>query len=386
MIYVVFNFCSDSSLTSKEWHQDFALNVQLRDFHNRLARFPKKENIRDARIYHDWLIKQIQKYFDEVSGIEYQGSMYEGVKVSSTDLEFDNMFVLKSKGCMERITHGIPTGFCQLRVMDYREQYLHDLTNGDDLLLPQKMMEWFKTTIMQILKTLDIYDDVAVYMKRGSVAVQLTVYNPSEADLPSRDAWYYVDLVPAFEVDGETIVAKSCSSVIYEKRTVCKGKRTRIYASPIMGERNTWRISQAKEEKDILRHADDLDNGCRKMCLRILKVIIDVDPLLRHIKSYAMKTTLLALMQNTQLSWDEEDLGLRVMDMLKSMYISLSRGILPNHFYGDKVNIFENVGPRALGAMSSRLRSLLLRRVKMENLLKTPDDESDTESEETDYC
>ena len=268
--------------------------------------------------------------------------------------------------------------------MDYKEQYLHDMTNDDDLLLPQKMMEWFNTKIIQILKTLGIYDDIDVYMNRGSVSVELTVYNPSEADLPNRTPWYDVDLVPAFEVDGETVVAKSCPTVIYGNRNERKGKGKNIYASSLTGERNTWRISRAKDEKTILKHADDLDNGCRKMCLRILKVIIDVDPPLQHIKSYAMKTTLLALMKDTQLTWDEEDLGLRVMDMLKSIYISLSRGILPSYFYGDGVNILDNVGPRALGTMTSRIKNLVLYRAKMEKLLESPDDGSDTESD-SDY-
>ena len=369
------------------WHEDSALNDQLRDFHDRLARFPAKKDIRDVRIYHDRLIKQIQKYFEEVSRIEYQGSMYEGVKVSSTCLEFDNMFVFKSKGSLENITHDIPTGFCQLRVGVYKEQYLRILTNDNGVLLPKKMMEWFKTRIIQILETLGIYDDVDVYMKRGSVSVELRIYKPSEADLPSRTPWYYVDLVPAFEVDGETLVTKSCPTVIYEKRNVHKGKITKIAASPLTGETNTWRISRAKDEKNIIRHADDLDNGCRKMCLRILKVIIVVDPYLRNLKSYAIKTTLLALLRNTELSWDAENLGLRVMDILKSLYISLSRGILPSHFYGDGVNILDDVGPRALGAMTSRIKNLFLHRVKMENLLvpSNTDRGSDTDSEGSDY-
>ena len=77
-------------------------------------------------------------------------------------------------------------------------------------------------------------------------AVRATVYRNGKE-------WYFVDLVPAYEVNN--------------------GQKKEIYVAKPRGNDDTlWRHSFSVDEKKRLVNIDGPDNGCRKKIVRILKV------------------------------------------------------------------------------------------------------------------
>ena len=363
-------------------------------FYENHARPVDKKEMSEAKQYNDQLMRQLQNNL-EAKRIEYQGSSYEGIKTRSSELEFDCMVVLPGGDELEQDATGVQTGFSKLHLED-EDSNLTKFVEGDGYLSPQLVRESFYGSLTKAVDDLPQSETVKI-RKHGDAAVQLDIKRPSG---PKKGQfWYSVDVVPGYEVGGEAFIPKSSkrkektkkkkktvvttengdtngASTTVKKKKAKKPKTTTEAATAGVPKKKkkspkklTWRRSFAAEEKECMSDLD-VGNQCHKMCARTLKVIVNIDPPLRALQSYAIKTTVLRYdKENPGKSWQEEDFPARFLDLLEQLRVHLITGQLSHFFLGEESNILEGTNPKHLEQMSLRIRSLLTRKPRMQTLL-----------------
>ena len=353
IMLVLIYFCSNGWFGSDEF-----LNL-VKEFHKKYARFPPDDVMKPCKEYHTGLINKIMKYLREVSNIasrvEYTGSSYEGIKVMSSELEFDCMIVLKTSPHLMKTDDLAPAGYGKLRPKPGKESHFKQLT-CDGLLSTNLVSQWFHGQLTTAVKDLGLDGDVLKLRYNGQAAIMLDVWIPGNPN----DTWYTVDMVPTFEVTGPDGVKEAFVTKASENRPPEEhGKHF-----------TTWRRSYSLEEKKKM-NAIDHGNGCRRQCVRIMKVIKDRETALKSLPSYVIKTTLMNLTRDEPgLSWSQKDLGLRFIDMLEALQKYLEQGYLPHHFTAD-INVLNSYKETALFNMVTRIGKLLRSEKAMRDLLKT---------------
>jgi len=342
------------------WHGDEELHQHLRNFHDSVGRFPKKETD-EAREYHTQLTKKLEdelKKRNKCSRVEFTGSSYEGVKVSN-NIEFDVMMILSVSHTDVKVEPTKHAGYFHLRASKenaskknankenasketpYKENpKLKKMLADKNLVSPTKAAGAFYGNVNRyVSKTEEARQRIK--LKRHGPATQLEVYKHSFED---KDPWYFVDVVPAIEVtNGNT-------HSIY----VAKSK---------LGDEMSWRISYSLEEKEKLVDIDR-DNGCRKQVLRILKALLNREAGLQKLTSYHMKTALLHEVDAVDDvdSWRPSKLVPRVIGVLRRLYRMAKQEHFP-HYFDPEINLLDEI-PNPSTVTNIRDRFLRLLRSK----------------------
>ena len=182
-----------------------------------------------------------------------------------------------------------------------------------------------------------------VKLKQHGPATQMDVYRSSGFSGPK---FYSVDVVPAFEVNGCTYVAKPIKNETMSK----------YY----------WRQSYSVEEKGRLVGVDK-GNECRKQVFRILKVLRNREPGLSLLTSYHLKTALFREMKK-DVSWTSEDLGQRLMGVIGQVEQALLNRTMP-HFYIVGVDLLMGMGDEAVKNMACRMSKVRTNKQAMMGIL-----------------
>lgn len=318
----------------RSWHESREFQGLVQTFHDDYARFPPRQAMRTAKADLTSLLQTIRKE-GILSSLDFQGSSYEGIKVSSTPLEFDCFLKLSGGDTLTKNMSGCSEGYTHLLINQYSRPGLlsNNVTRGQHVSTTLVKAEFRKR-----LQSAVDREGLSRRVRLGDpyVAVKMTVLKPG-----TNQVWYTVDMVPGFEVAGENYVAQS-------------GK----------GDDTTWYLNNAMKEKEKLRSIDR-GNGCRKMCIRIFKVIRDIDPVLYNLGSYPIKNTML-LMARDNLPWGREYLGERFIDLLTRLEGYLRNQRMPKHDLSS-VNVLQDY--RHTGAMARRINLLLNNKRKMRELL-----------------
>ena len=119
-----------------------------------------------------------------------------------------------------------------------------------------------------------------------------------------------------------------------------------------------WRINFAHGEKLLLQSTN---TGCRNKCLQITKTLLEETlsyPI--GLTPYHLETVTLHLnyLITSPTLWLEENLGPRFLDLLSTLYKSLTQGSCSN-FFAPSVELFSDVSPSALKTLSSRVKRIL---------------------------
>ena len=326
------------------WHQTAAFQALAFDFHESCAHRPQIDTLEAARSNFALLSMQILQILRSNSlavGMENQGSSYEGIKTRSSSLEFDCMVVLTGGDSLIVNEAGSPPGFAKIQFLDSltTPDWLRKLkADGSNDMDPTKLVNWFQGQLQKALKRLP-YD---VKLRRhGDTAVQMDVKDKGAL-------WYSVDMVPGFTVNGNSYVAKSSKKV------------------PL-----TWRQSFAQKEKAKWKDIDH-NNQCHKMVARMVKVIREIDDPLKPLQSYTVKTAVMNLARDRpELSWSQEDLGKRFVDVLAYLRDCMNSRMMPHHYIGKGINVLEGYlsNPVHLTNMKNRLDHWLNSETAMRQLL-----------------
>ena len=328
---------------SLETKQSSNFTTILQEFHDKCARQPQEEMTK-AKKKHTYLMREIiekdLRYLRLCQRLEFTGSSYEGVKVNN-DIEFDVMFIISASDVEAKPLEGIP-GFAKLRPnekMQHHAQF-HDILDSDKYAVAEKVANKFLSN-MQILWNNREELQKNRLSKHGP-AVQMDVTKEDGSD------WYSVDLTPCYELTGgERFVARKVPD----------------------GSMIAWRRTFSVEEK---KHFDGMDasNGCRKQCLRILKVIRNNEATFQRISSYHLKNTLFHEAKEHKNGWSQENIGTKFMDLLRRLSQSFLTGKLPN-FFNPEVNLLENIPPETLKNMHCRCERLINNEARLIKLLET---------------
>lgn len=168
----------------------------------------------------------------------------------------------------------------------------------------------------------------------------------------SQQLWYSVDLVVSFEINKDELY-------------VAKPTKDEALLNELHG--STWRRSFSLEEKDLLSDIDR-DNGIRKWCARMLKVLRDRETNLAKLDSYLIKTTLFHENKNIR-SWKPSELSIRFIGLLKRLTGYLDSGKMP-HFFIPSMNILKNMDSNTRINIAKRLHRILTSQSVMRKILE----------------
>ena len=319
-------------------------------FHEAWGRMPSTDTLEPARRHLGQLsvqIIQILRSNNVAVRTENQGSSYEGIKTSSSSLEFDCMVVLCGGDSLVANNVGCSPGFTRLQVNNYMTpDWLNRLkADGTNDVDPRKVVDWFQGQLQKALNRLSVDVKLCRY---GVTAVQMDVYNRGTL-------WYSVDMVPGFSVNGNNFVAKSKRSAPF-----------------------SWKKSFAHVEKAKWGNIDR-NNQCHKMVARMIKVIRDIDGPMKPMQSYTIKTAVMNLDRDRpHLSWSRNDLGKRFVDVLAYIRDCMTLEMMPDHNIGDGINVMQGyLGHRShLTNMKNRLDRWLNSEPAMRELLRTSSQQS----------
>ena len=237
---------------AQSWHSGDKLQRDLLEFHQACASFPKVP-VAEAQRHHVSTMSTFRNTFQRngvATEFHFTGSTYEGLKVPSTDMEFDVMVVLNGERTM-RVENLRPL-YYNLYCGSNINPFSKSKAPGSNYLDPDKVVSYFHGELKRVLNQYPELDRI-IKLRRHGPAVQMDVYkNPD-----GRTLFYSVDMVPAYQVgDGGFYVAKPF------KDEQLDGDQQSSLA---------WRKSFSLEEKSRLDMIDQ-GNKCRKQCIRILKV------------------------------------------------------------------------------------------------------------------
>ena len=238
------------------WHSEVKLQNNLLEFHQACASFPKSQ-VAEAQKHHvstmDTLRGMLQREGVALR-FEYTGSTYEGIKVPSTDVEFDVMVVL-SGGKYVTEEELLP---CYSKL--YCDSSVESLSKIKDpyskYLLPNKSDNYFFSMLQKAINQHKHLQETITLIRHGP-AVQMDVYRSKKG----QDLFYSVDMVPTIHIPAGWFSE--------EKYYVAKP-----FKNEELDDQDTfmaWRKSFSLKEKSLLQTIDS-GNECRKQCMRIFKV------------------------------------------------------------------------------------------------------------------
>jgi len=297
--------------------------------------------------------------------LEYTGSSYEGVKVSKSsedhDLEFDIMVILEGGGKLRaEPLEGTPC-YAQLKIPNSAQEdplfknvasysgIVGFLTEAEWVLSPEKSAQRFFGMLQKCIDSIETTRG-KIKLRQHGPAVQMDVY-PDSGVFLWGEKLYSVDMVPTYRVNGQLYVAKPL-----EKDKDDVGN-------------NAWRESFSLEEKAKL-YSSDRGNECRKRVLRVLKVIRNGEAGLKSLTSYHLKTALFWVMDNRTISWSNEFIGARLMDVFVELEKSLSAGCMP-HYFVHTVNILSHLSTSNMNNMRDRIKRFIYSKETLMKVLKS---------------
>lgn len=336
------------SAVTEDWHRSKEFNDRVKAFHDEHARQPSGKNLDHAKQVLDEYKALIREKLNAQgifinSKYEYRGSTYEGVKVakSSTDddLEFDVIFVIEGGG--ELLEEDIqPDGYANLKPKPGKESRpIFQQTMEGGYVSAAKVRSKFYGQLEKALA-----DRKECKIHYHGPAVKITV---------NRDGRVYIsiDLAPHFDLSG----GKGGERVMYVPRAYNDDQKS-----------TRWLRSYSLKEKEMFGGMDR-DNTCRKMVLRITKVLRKRNAELSSLDSNQLKTALFRVI-DVEPNWKQDQLGARLIDVLKRLEDDLAAQHMEDYFYPG-VNILKKMNSSAMQNMRDRLKKFLTDKELMKLLL-----------------
>jgi hypothetical protein len=340
-----------AAVAKEEWYKTDRFYQVVRKFHDTYARQPDMSAAKETHERFKEMIERELRKMDICKRLEYKGSSYEGVKVKKSpidnDLEFDIMVIMvDSDKLVARSIQNSP-GFVRLYTKKYVEEQgfqLESLVVGDGEQLSEKVGKQFFGAVQKCINNCPEMKDRVLLRRHGPTATQMDVYT-GRANKSAK--LYSVDLVPSYEVGDKIYLAKPLDD---------------RNDSPMV-----WRECFSLQEK-LKLNGIDRGNECRKEVLRVLKTLRNGRSEMQKLSSYHLKTALFYVVDE-QPSWNYNQLGERVVDVLKKLEDFLKRGFMHLYFL-KSANLFKKFSQECISNLRDRIHDMCTKEVTLVNMME----------------
>ena len=334
------------------------------------------------------------------------GSTAEGLKVCSPN-EFDVMIPIeifhKDPGCYSVVCQtDYPLGYAVCKVHStesFSEQLSKCVIENrvlGQLLSPQKLaFGWFQGLVQKAINKQKSEDpSVGLKVKQNGPALMLEI----QSNVPGIPETIDVDLVLAIEMTNEEAprlaVAKASTLEAYYKKKLEEEELGKDCVPVHLKQEDLkcfWRISYSVEEKrylDIVKGRQieqGLEEGCQKVCLKILKTVREREVLKKEnsimgqkLNTYLLKTCLYHTLaaKPSPGDWSYEHLADRYLDLFNFFLKSFEEDMLSHFFYDsnsglelafpgmtwnfgeDRVNLLDEHSPILLNQIYTRMAQI----------------------------
>jgi len=284
------------------WHESDEFKILLQNFEREKAHYPKDHIQQAKQILNEFLTSLLQDKDMELSKCDGQGSVYEGLKINSTPLEFDAMCVLNwSLDDCELLRTNHAGYFC-IKPQNLDSPQFKGILDRQGLLPPRLLIPKFFGKLQKFVNKK--YPEIRLYLHGCAIQIKLKMNISTSFD---------VDIVPGLEYEGELFVCRN---------------------HPDDVEGKSWRKSTSKEEVEKMKHLDD-DGGCRKDIIRIFKALKDSTPnggQLKTLSTYVMKTAILHISDDKSIEWEHENIHKCFHHTLEALITMLKNRKISNYF------------------------------------------------------
>lgn len=185
-------------LPLQDWYLKDDVKKQLMEFYNKHAKTPN-EDMRKARHELDVHLKRFEvelRKKELCKKLEFTGSSFEGLKITSDGLEFDVMCILPGKDIelieIDECPGFVNLGFGSSTSNKILESFLDETSN---VISPKKVVSKYFSEITLIRNDLGKKDKERMELKTSGPAVCLTFKNENS------DIWFKADFVPTIELE-----------------------------------------------------------------------------------------------------------------------------------------------------------------------------------------
>ena len=188
-------------LPQQDWYLKDDVKKQLMEFYNKHAKTPN-ENMKKARHELDIHLKRFEvelRKKELCKKLEFTGSSFEGLKITSDGLEFDVMCILPVKDIelieIDECPGFVNLGFGRSMPSKILQNFVDETSN---VISPKKVVSKYFSEIALIRNDLGKKEKERMELKTSGPAVCLTFKNEN------NDIWYKADFVPTIglEVNG----------------------------------------------------------------------------------------------------------------------------------------------------------------------------------------
>lgn len=183
-------------MPAKDWHSEEKVKTQISKFYDLNAKTPNVE-MKQAKQELRKLVTGLEvdlKSMKLCKVLEYTGSSYEGLKITSDGLEFDIMCVMEGEDVKVMEIDGNPA-FVNLQLKgNLPNDVLQSFVTDGGVISPQKVLSRYMGEVTKILDKLAAKERGKITLKNSGPAICLTL--KTERD----DDWFSVDFVPSIRL------------------------------------------------------------------------------------------------------------------------------------------------------------------------------------------
>jgi len=270
----------------------------------------------------------------------YGGSFFDGLKIGSTEQEFDLNIVFKWKtqaGEITRLGEDKKNNFGHIKVrkpvLSPSEEKITFNLHGVQYLSPIKMFNLMKKSVDRVLTEIS----QTVQYQGGAYRVTRQEYAPVTIKVVGQGVSFEVDLVPSIKFDFPALPQHS----VLEHHVVSLCKKFGVPNE----NRNFMAISlhRADEEKFELDFHDVerkilYNRGCVKKVIKLMKFLRDVKggPMMK------LWSHLLKVVKKSEDYWNNENLVKCFVDSLRNLLNGLRKGSVTDIFFPN-VNLLDKI-------------------------------------------
>ncbi|XP_048755146.2 cyclic GMP-AMP synthase-like [Ostrea edulis] len=264
------------------------------------------------------------------------GSYYDRTKIDYDD-EFDFMFYPKAN--MEADFTHCPPGFCKIKKIRTTNKSLDSLCNENGYLVPNRFKDYMFNIFKECIESGNFREGRRTKRKKrldGSPAFTV-LYDLQVQGVKPID----IDLVPAIRVEGWPQTAREIRPQWLRDSNVkiateCFHVVTKTFPGSHPDSNLLWRVSFSHAEKELILHANQYDNGCRKEVFKLLKKVKEnikeeSQSEIDKFCSYHLKMFMLKFYENHD-SFDMELKETRFKQSIKELTKCVRNGKIENYF------------------------------------------------------
>ena len=309
------------------WCENPIHSSALNNFHEEYCREPNfTHSKKHLTVYLREIIDDNLKFKNYCSGVEYAGSCYDGTGVSNS--MFDIVAVIDLCGKVHIKMAG--TGRYAVKPKEEDKNYIGfmDIVDKDGALSSTKLFSKWKSMLTSITNNSARIKATRIRESDSSFVIQI---NP---DMSSETGNVTINLIPALKLNSE-------GHTLYVRTSSKEG---------------TWRKTWYLQEKSSL-DGIDRGSGCRKHCIRMLKVLSSEQTALKRLTSYMMKTLLLTqVKEEPKVPWTHDHMLERFLGLLRRLEDCLDKRRLTD-FFDSKINLLDcGIAESALTNMYHRVK------------------------------